>query len=331
MLIHPARHYIHYLISKAPFDPKPPKKVNEKTAPEAIPQIPPFALNVVRQLGNYGLPVPQTTDLLTIFCRELVDTRNTMRAKMPPGFNPTAKVPNAATKRFLVSWGMEDAWAREKSFVSAVSLFERRADVRRALSVLLLGSLEHKDAAKIIRNFYGLPERDMNTRVVSLYAHYFWNTEILDVQQLRYCFGKDWLPGWTNDYLVALTLPRTPLGAGETVNLALRTDSVFNPVHTFALAQSTAMRVMLESASWGGHPLQRSQALALSYNVFQNAEEQLDRRRGGSADVVEELRRILQQFDHSPLRTTLEIPITARSHASSRDVPMITANQEPQP
>ncbi len=303
-IAHPSRYFIHYLLSQT---------LGTKTKDSA-------SASVVSRLGELGLPVPQDEVQLKSFLAALDATRAKM--KPPPGFNPAAAVPTAATKAFLQTWKIEEAW--RGGLREALQLFEDRAEMRRAISVMLLGPLSRRVVAHLIRKHYGLREHQLTTQTLLLYEHYFWNGQIMDVQDWRRIFSKAWYPGYVTDFLLALDAPRDQVGAATVVNTALRQGAAVNAVHAFTTMQHYGFRMFMETAAGSGPPLPRAQSAALAFNIYRMAEEELDRRRGGSSEVIAELRKIGRLYDNSPIRTVIDIPIEPKS------VPGANA-AEPQP
>lgn len=292
-IAHPSRYFIHYLLSQS---------LGTKSKDAAV-------AAVVSRLGELGLPVPQDQLQLQNFLAALGAVRDKM--KPPPGFNPAAANPSAATRIFLQTWKIEEAW--RGGLRDVLQIFDDKAEMRRAISVLLLGPLSRKVVAHLVRKHFGLREHQLTTQTLLLYEHYFWNTNILDIQDWRRIFSKAWHPGYVTDFLLALDAPRDQVGAATVVNTALRQSSAVDAVHAFTTMQHYGFRMFMETAAGSGPPLPRAQAAALAFNVYRLAEEELDRRRGGSSEVMAELRKIGTLYDNRPIRTVIDIPIEPKT------------------
>lgn len=290
-IAHPSRYYIHYLLSQSSA---------KNTDDDAV--------AVVTKLGELGLPVPQDDLVLRNFVAQLKACRSKM--KPPPGFNPAAAKHTAETTAYLRTWRIEDAWRGKLRPVLA--LFDDRAEVRRAISVMLLGPLSPSVISTLVRKHFGLKEHELNTRIVQLYAHYFWNSDLLDVQGWKRVLSKAWYPGHVTDFYIALDATRDAVGAASTMNVALRQGASVDAVHAFTTMQHYGFRMFMEAAASGGPMLPRAQSAALAFNIYKMSEEELDRRRGGSSEVIEELRRIGTLYDRRALPTVIDIPVTPK-------------------
>ena len=234
--------------------------------------------------------------------------------------------PNPATKAFLQTWKIEEAW--RGGLREVFKLFEDRAEMRRAISVLLLGPLSRGAVAHLVRKHFRLREHQLTTQTVLLYEHYFWNAALLDVQEWKRVLSKSWYPGYVSDFFLALDAPRDSVGAATVVNTALRQGAALDPVHAFTTMQHYGFRMFMESAAGGGPLLPRAHSAALAFTMYRNAEEELDRRRGGSSEVIEELRKIKTLYDNRAIRTIIDVPIEPRQASLG---PPKTEHQEENP
>lgn len=287
MIRHPARHYIYYMFSKRGL---------------GIEQ-------VCLHLDDLRLPLPQDEKVLDRFMRSLVRTRREMN--FPPGFDPLAESPNAETQAFLTKWQISDIWRQDPFVGLAVDLLEEPI-IRRMMEALLLGPLSPAAIADRIKHRFGLTEAAMNVRVVRAFAHYFWDIAALSMPEWRTLIAT-WLPDKNNnDYLAALTSPRTPAGAALTLALVDRSAESLNPVAQYTAFRDMAFSMFMEHALLQSQPsLPRSQGAFMTFQLVKMADEELTKHQGGSAELLEEFKRIQTMYDASRITSVKDLPALA--------------------
>lgn len=281
MLRHPSRHYIYYLFSKRSLD---------------VPAI-------ILRLRELHLPVPTVEESLIDFTKNLYAERKRMR--FPAGFDP--RNPNEGTTTFLKRWKIRGMWGPDR-FVSGATDMLLEPTIRRMLEVMLLGPLSIADIAKRARNRFGLDQATMNTRVVQQFMHYYWDYGALSTEEWREMLYR-WLSGYNNDMLMALNAPRTQAGAALTVSAADRGGSQsLNSVTMYSAIRDQGFRMFMSHALNDAPGLHRTQGALFALNIITQSEEELDKRRGGSAELLEELNKIETVYDHQPLISVTDLP-----------------------
>lgn len=283
MLRHPSRHYIYYLMSKR----------NRGVA------------DIVAHLGDLMLPMPQKEDALKILVANLVKERDLVA--IPPDFDPTAKKRSSNTEEFLARWRINDMWSGHPDVGRAIDLLEI-VQVRRMLETLLLGPLSMGSIAQHVRQRFGLSSDEMNTGIVRAYSHYFWDYTALSTSEWR-TVVIEWCPGTSDDYMMALLAPRTPGGAHLAVAAADRGGNSLDTVTQYATARDYSFRMFMQYALMGKPGLSTAQSAMLAFNMMRGAEEELDKRRGGGAELLEELKKIEAQHDLEKTKTVHELPV----------------------
>jgi hypothetical protein len=286
LLSHPSRHYIYYLFSKRTLD---------------VPAI-------VAHLGELRLPVPQNDVMLHSFVKTLLKKRKEMH--FPVGYNPLE--PNEETRAFLKRWKIEGMWSCDE-FVGRASDLLFETQIRRMIETLVLGPLSVHDIAKQVQRRFGLNEAGMNTRVVRSYMHYYWDDTALSPDEWK-VFTQAWIPGANNDFLLALNAPRTPAGAALAITAADRGGGqALTSVLMYSTARDQGFKMFMEHALHERPSLSRTQAAMYALQIVTQAEEALDKRRGGSAELLEELYKIETIHDHRKMTTVHELPQTRKS------------------
>ncbi len=286
MLRHPSRHYIYYLFSKRTMD----------------------VVTIVQHLGELRLPVPQTADKLEQFVNHLTEVRRKMR--FPAQYNPLDI--NDPTRKFLCRWKIAGMWERDEFVGKAADiLFE--PSIRRMLECLILGPLAVTDIAYMVQRRFGLQESAMNAQVVRAFMHYFWDDTALDQEEWRW-FVYSWMHGFNDDFLTALNAPRSPAGAALTIAAADRGGSQsINPVSMYSAIRDQGFRMFMEHALHDKPGVSRTQGAMFALQIVTQAEEELEKRRGGSAELLEELHKIETVYDTTRVTTVRELPQIRKS------------------
>lgn len=284
MLRHPARHYIYYLFSKRGMT----------------------TSDVVTHLDDLRMPLPQLDTELVKFIRRMVRARQEM--EIPPGFDPLAEQMNPQTISFLNHWQIGDMWRKDPFVGLAIDILSEPV-VRRMIEALLLGPISPTAIANRVKNRFGFDESVMNVRVINAYAHYFWNISALSAAEWRTLITR-WLPDENNnDYLGALGSPRSPAGAALTLALVDRSAESLSPVVQYSAFRDHGFSLFMEHALLQTRPsLQRTQGAFMAFNMVKMADEELTKHRGGSADLLEEFRKIQTLYDPSRMTSVKELP-----------------------
>lgn len=286
MLVHPSRHYIYYLFSKRALD---------------VPTI-------VQRLVDLWLPVPTDEKKMAQFTNMLLAARQKMH--FPAGYNPLDS--NEGTEAFLRRWKIEGMW-RHDPFVARAGDVLLAPPIRRMVEVLLLGPLSLADIARQVRERFALPQDVMNTRVISSFMHYYWDYGALNHEQWTDCLFY-WMPGYNNDLLTALKAPRSPAGAALAIAAADRGGAQsLNPVAMYSAIRDQGFQMFMEHALNEKPSLLRTQGAMFALNIITQAEEQLDKRRGTTAELLEHLHKIETVYDNKKLRSVNDLPTIRES------------------
>lgn len=287
MLRHPARHYIYYLFSK-----------RGMTTAE-----------VIAHLDDLRMPLPQLDMDLVRFTHRVVRARQEM--EFPPNFDPLAKELNAETLAFLTQWQIYDMWRHDHFVGLAVDLLNEPV-IRRMVEALLLGPLSPTAIAARVANRFGFTPDAMNVRVIKAYAHYFWDPTAMSQSEWQTLIAK-WLPDENNnDYLAALKAPRSPAGAALVLALSDRSAESLTPVVQYQAMRDHGFSLFMEHALLQSRPsLPRTQAAFMAFQMVRMADEELTKHRGGSADLLEEFKKIETIYDASKVTTVKELPSIA--------------------
>lgn len=287
MLRHPSKRYIYYLLSKQAMS----------------------TAEVVANLGDLGLPVPQRSEGMAKFVAQVLAERK--RIVIPQGFNPHAESPSSDTLAFLDHWRIAGMWSNDPSVGLAVDILDS-AQVRRMLETLLLGPLNYGSIARHVRSRFGIPEENLNTHVVQSYAHYFWDYSAMSASEWREMIWT-WIPGHSDDYLMALLAPRTPGGAQLAVAAADRGGNSMDTITQFTTIRDHAFRMFMSHALIGKSSLQHTTGAKMAMEMIVTAEEELAKRRGGGAELLEELRSLQARHDETAVKTVHDLPVERSS------------------
>lgn len=283
MLRHPSRHYIYFLFSKRNRD----------------------VASIIAHLGELRLPLPQEAGELKEFARSLLAERE--RVEIPPGFDPLAQNRNEATSRFLDKWKITDMWLNQ-NYVGTAADILFIPQMRRMLETLLLGPLDYGSIARHVRGRFGLSEEEMNTGVVRAYSHYYWEYGALNTPEWRELIWS-WHKGVNDDYMTALMAPRTQGGAHLAVAAADRGGHSLDAITQYSTMRDYGFRMFMQHALTGKPSLSRTQGAMMALNIVTMTEDELDKRRGGSAELIEELKKIEAVYDTTPTTTINELPV----------------------
>lgn len=284
-LLHPAQRYIYYLLSRR----------NSKIK------------GILEHLSELQIPLPQDTDALVKFTGRLIALQKCM--VLPPGFDPTAEVPNPQTAAFLNHWKIGSMWRRDPFVVRAEDiLFDPH--VRRSIEVMLLGPLTHVDIARRVCTRWGMPESALNPRVIREYSHYYWNYGVMNQSM-----WKDFLHSYfhrfadNTDYAMALSVPRTREGAILALSMSDRGADAMSDTEMYTMMRNSTAVMFMQHALLERPSITRSQSVLSAITSFKMATEELDKHRGASAELLDELRKMEPIYDHGIVATINDIPV----------------------
>lgn len=284
-LRHPARHFIYYLISRQSYRIK----------------------DVMEQLSELGIPLPQVSSRVEDFTKRLILLRKSM--KVPGDFEPTAPRPNEATLRFLDTWKIGSLWRRDP-FTSRAADMLHELPIRRSIEVMLMGPLQADHIAKRVRSRWSLPDDVMNARVIRDYAHYFWNPAAMDRAQWKSFFFDYYPPKTDNlDYAMAMNVARSKEGALLVLALSDRGADGLTNAEFYHMMRNASGLAFLQHAFLEYPSAARATSMLATITSFKMAAEELDKHRGGSAELLDELRKMEPVYDRSPSASIYDLPI----------------------
>lgn len=286
-LRHPARHYIYYLLSRRS------AKIKD----------------VLEHLSALEIPLPQETDRLLEFIQRISAVQKNMQ--IPPGFDPLAAVPNAQTAAFLEKWKIGSMWKKGDPFISSANDILFDPHIRRTVEVLLLGPLSPIHIARRVCVRHGLPEAVINPRVIREYGHYYWNYGVMNTSQWKE-FLRDHFPKYfdNSDYAMALTVPRTKEGALLSLAMSDRGADAMSDTEMYTVMRNSAAMAFMQHALLERPSVNRSQGMLSAMTTFKMATEELDKHRGASAELLDELRKMEPVYDRRPMATIHDLPIS---------------------
>lgn len=272
---HPARHTIYYLLSKRVHSVK----------------------EILERLEQLELPVPEDYAEIEVLTTEMLRVARAMQ--FPANFEPRAPRPNALTQAFLERWRIKDAW-RASPFLGAATDVLYEPQVRHELELLLLSPLNGSAIAKRLSERFALPSSAMNTGVVRAYAHYYWDPHSMDPSQWARFLAQHY-PDLETEFSIALKAPRSEAGAALVIAVADKDPQQLAVVQRYETCSSLAFGLFMHHAlaSTGGSTKHTYAALA-ALNAMKIADEELDKHRGGSTDLIQELQRIRTIYDRQP-------------------------------
>lgn len=280
-LEHPARYYIFFLFAQRRYKAK----------------------DVVAQLVRQGMPVPKDSKEFDQFQESLERAQREM--DFPPGYNPS-NLHHVPTVNWLREHRVYDMAAREPNVTFAIDILDQPS-VRRELEIMLLGPLAFEDIAKRLVLLHGLDPKIMNVATVRYYAHYFWNTETVSMQRWPALLNA--MPD-PQDYFSIFTAPKSQVGAAMSVYVATRGGSgVPKETVMFRYVRDTCFMEFIKVAATRYPGMQKSVAMQGLVNSLISAQEQVDMRRGGSAELLDEMRRMETRYDERRLTTAEELPL----------------------
>lgn len=280
-LEHPARYYIFYLLSRRQY------RFREIIA------------NLIRQ----NIPLPQDE---RGFNDLLVDIQTAQREMVfPAQYNPR-DLSHIPTAKWLKKHRIYDFWAGEPEVTYAVDILDQPS-LRRELEVMLLGPLRFADIAERLVELHGLDRRVMNVATVRYYSHYFWNLDALSMQKWPKLLAS--IPN-SEDYYAVFSAPRSQVGAAMSVYIATRGGAGIPKEQVmFRYVRDCCFMEFIKVASTRSPGMGKSNAMQGLVNSLIAAQEQVDMRRGGSAELLDELRRMETRYDERRLTSAEELPL----------------------
>lgn len=278
---HPARFYILYLLSRRQY------------------RVQDILIELLRQ----NFPIPREEYEYATFQRQILAAQQQLQ--FPAGYNPR-KRDHAATAAWLQHHRIFDMWAMGPDIVSACDILDQPS-LRREVEIMLLGPLRYGDIAKRIAALHGFDPAVMNAAVIRNYSHYFWNMEALSMQKWpSLLYG---MPS-ADDYVAVLAAPRSQVGAALSVYVATRGGSGI-PKETvmFRHVRDSCFMEFIKVTATRYPGMQKSTAMQGLVSSLIQAQEQVDMRRGGSAELLDELRRMETRFDERKLTSAEELPL----------------------
>jgi hypothetical protein len=134
------------------------------------------------------------------------------------------------------------------------------------------------------------------------------------------------MPGKNADYMMALTATNDAAGAAITLMAAGAPGSLSNVV-VFQAMRDNFFRMFMEHSLQDRPSLARTQGAYFAYQGVRDSEEQLDKFRGASAELLDELHKIETIYDRRKLTTVNELPLTPQALPASTSKPE-TADKE---
>lgn len=279
---HPARHYILYLLSRRQY------KVRE----------------IVVQLIQQGFAMPTMEHEFLALQRQIQEVQDSL--VFPTKYNPT-NLSHKPTAQWLQRHRIYDMWAMGPDVVSALDVLDSPT-LRREVEIMLLGPLRYIDIAKRLADLHGFEVTTMNAATIRNFAHYFWDIEALHSQK-----WPDFLYGMqaNDDYIAAYTSPRSQVGAALSIYIATRGGSgIPKEQIMFRHVRDTCFMEFIKVSATRYPGMQKSAAMQGLVASLIQSQEQVDMRRGGSSELLDEMRRLENRYDDRKLTSAEELPLT---------------------
>lgn len=280
-LEHPARYFIVYLLAQRRYRAK----------------------ELVSLLLRQNIPVPAEQPAFDEFLVQIETMQRELA--LPPGFD-LSNLRHAPTANWLREHRIYDMAAREPSVTFAIDVLDQPT-IRREMEIMLLGPLALDDIAKRLALTHGLDRQVMNPATVRYYAHYFWNPETVPANKWPKILAA--MPD-SDDYFAVFKAPKSQVGAAMSVYVATRGGSgIPKESVMFRYVRDTCFMEFIKVAATRYPGMQKSVAMQGLVNSLISAQEQVDMRRGGSAELLDELRRMEPRYDESVLTRAEELPL----------------------
>lgn len=280
-LEHPARYYIFYLLSK--------KRYRWR--------------EILAQLVQQNMPVPLDEAGLTAFSESLA--RAQQEITFPANYRPEDPT-HVPTMKWLREHRIFDIWMQEPEVTYAFDILDQPS-LRRELEIMLLGPLRFGDIAQRLASLHGLDPATMNVATVRYFAHYFWNVDCVPAEKWPAVISSR--PA-SEDYYAVYTAPRSQVGAAMSVYIATRGGSgIPREQVMFRYVRDTCFMEFIKVAATKAPGMGKATAMQNLVSSLISAQEQVDMRRGGSAELIDELRRMEQRYDERRLTAAVDLPL----------------------
>lgn len=282
MIVHPSRHYIYYLMSRRTMS----------------------TVDIIEHLKSMDLPVPRKEDEFNTFVDSLTATRKKMA--VPSDFDPEQTPVNSSTSRFLKKWKIYDLSVRDPQCLRMMDLATNDFRLRQFLETLLLGPLQLHDVAARAQSYFGLSDRELNVGVVRAFSHYMWDYGGLsDEQWLGILYHGYNLPRY--NLIQTLVGPRDSAGAALSLaNAGVEGSLASNAM--YATARQGFFKMMMGHFTQNKVSVDNTQGAFMALQGLMNAEDRLDRHRGASAELLDELNRIETIYDKKKVPSIRDVP-----------------------
>ena len=281
-LRHPSKHYILYLLSR---------RLGASAA--------------VATMQERGVAVPADSSEYDRFVKEIQGVQK--RMVFPAGFHPLKK-DHLPSQQYLEQLGIRDLWNQDTATMAAYHCFGE-PQVCRMLQMMLLGPLNYLAISRRVRAKFDYPSDVMNPQVVRAFAHYFWKYELLNTSEWDHVL-RDWIPGDSWDLRLALRAPRSSVGAAMVLYVMDQSGSEsLKEVLAWRFGRDAHFMEIVKSTIGMHTGMKKAQGMLAHTQGMVLCQEQLDMRRGGSAELLEELRRIEATYDPGQLTTVHDLPL----------------------
>lgn len=278
---HPARHYILYLLSRRQY------RVRE----------------IVVQLIQEGFPMPGPEHEFLALQRQIQVVQSELR--FPPNYSPRDPS-HRPTAEWLQKHRIYDMWMMGPDIVTSLDVLDTPS-LRREVEIMLLGPLNYIDIAKRLATLHSAEAGSMTAATIRNYAHYFWDVEALTPQK-----WPDFLYNMPSgdDYIAVYTSPRSTVGAALSLYVATRGASgIPKEQIMFRHARDSCFMEFLKVSSMRHPGMNKATAMQSLVTSLIQTQEQVDMRRGGSSELLDELRRMETRFDPNKLTSVEELPL----------------------
>jgi hypothetical protein len=293
-LEHPARYYVYYLFSQRRFR----------------------AHEVIAMLHRQNMPVPQEESKYALFQENL--TRLQSGLIFPPNFDPTRCKTHAPTAEWLRKHRIYDMWAGEPNVMYAFDLLDMPA-LRRSLEIMLLGPLALPDVARRLCAVHGVDPTVLNVGSIRYFQHYFWNMEC--VPSVRQPEILRQVQGDSEDYFAVYNAPRSQVGASMSLYIATRGGSgVPKEAEMFKYMRDCSFMEFIKTAATRYPGMNKATAMQALLSSVIAAQEQVDMRRGGSAELMDHLRRLETRYDERQLTAAADLPLHTLAENNKREM-----------
>jgi hypothetical protein len=293
-LEHPARYYIYYLFSRRKYR----------------------AHEIVGLLRRQNMPVPIDEGQYAIFYETL--SRIQSRMVYPPNFDPSRAKTHAPTAEWLHKHRIYDMWVGEPNVMNAFDLLDAPA-LRRSLEIMLLGPLALGDIARRLCAVHGVDSAVLNIGSIRYFAHYFWNMEC--VPAIRQPEILRQMQGDSEDYFAVYNAPRSQVGASMSLYIATRGGSgVPKEAEMFKYMRDCSFMEFIKTAATRYPGMGKASAMQSLMSCVISAQEQVDMRRGGSAELMDHLRRLETRYDDRTLTSAADLPLHTLAENNRREM-----------